>query len=188
MKVNNILERAEKYRLLGRFDKKSAIVFVNDGLHEIVKKQNLQIKEEYEADLTDPIVLTGKIIRFESAKSDLDELDYRFRLMNDGSFILYKKDHQDGEFKEITAEDNIGSHKVTFRYIGYNHVTTVDSDITIPIEYESALMFYVRSRMLEEYDELEKAQYFFQQFLKELMMKGTSKERIISRPSEYSLM
>jgi hypothetical protein len=185
MKVNNVLERAEKYRLLGRFDKKSALVFVNDGLHEIVKRQNLQLKEVYEADLTDPIVLTGKIIKFESARTDLDDHTYRFRLMNDGSFLLYKRDN--GKFREIEAADEVGSHKVTFRFVGYNAVSSVQDEISIPIEYETALMFYVRSKMLEEYDELEKAQYFFQQFLKELMMKGTSKKDIISIPSEYSL-
>jgi hypothetical protein len=187
MKVNNILERAEKYRTLGRFDKKSAIVFVNDAIHQIVKRQNLQMKEVYEDDLTTPVVLTAKIIKFESAESDLDDEKYRFRLMNDGSFVLHKLDENESKFKEIKASDNIGVHSITFRFVGFTSVATVEDDINIPIEYETALVNYVRSKMLEEYDELEKSQYFFQQFLKELSMKGTSKRQVVSKPSEYSL-
>jgi predicted transcriptional regulator len=189
MIANNIIERAEKYRILGRFDKKSGINFINDALHEVVKRQSIEITEQYTGDLADPVVLTANIIELKTIETDLDEKKYRFRLMNNGSLALYKFNEENGEWEKVVADDNVGEKTVTFEIIGFNPVSDLSVDITtIPKEYETAMVFYVRSRMLEEYDELEKSQYFYQQFLRELRSKSTSKRNIVSKPSEYSLL
>lgn len=188
MKVNNIIERAEKYRMLGRFDKTSAMSFINDALYDISKMHSIKRNEIFFQYSGMPIELEGKIIKVESIElKDFDEKDFMAEVLQDNKIILYKRDSDDN-FKKMTFEDHVKIPEIDIKYVGFLEVIKTTEEIDFPSEFETAIVYFIRSKMLEEIGEIEQSQYFMGQYSRELIMKSAPKIDVISKPSKYSLL
>lgn len=188
MKANNLLERAEKFRGLGRFDKKSGIAFMNDALYEIAQRQSLKVEEVFYGFVGLPITLQGKIIKVEGLQlKGVENRDFDAKVEQDNSIVLFRKDST-GVFKKITLDDNIQIESITIRYVGFKIVKKPEDTVVFPSEFESSLVYFIRSKMLEETGDMETSEYFYKQFQKELIMKTAPKVYVIAEPSKYSLL
>ena len=190
MQVRKVIERAEKQRSLGRFDEKSALSFLNDAIFEISKRQSLKIKETYYGYYGAPIRMKGVVIKHESIEILNPSRDYKHRVMPDGTVLLYIKPEEleYDSWREVDIEDGFEEDEIVFRYTGYKPVSKYDENINVPEEFETALVYYLRSKMFEERDELEMSQYFSNQFKLELLSKAHPKRDVVSKPSEFSLL
>lgn len=189
MKTIKIIERAEKYRLLGRFDRTSAISFINDCLYDLAMNQAIKREEIFYGFTGLPIQLNGKIIKVESVDindSSVKKEDFSVRVMQDNKIIMYKRNNN-GDFERISYTDNVEIKEIIVIYTGYREVKKIDDTIEFPSEFESAIVYYVRAKMLEEIGEIEQSQYFMNQFTREMIMKSAPKVNVVSKPSEYSL-
>lgn len=188
MKVTNVIERAEKYRLLGRFDKISGIAFINDALYDICMMQSIKREEIFYGYTGLPFKLMGEVIKVESVDLEVDEpKQFNVRIMQNNEIILYKLNHE-GKFVQMTFEDHVKIPRITVVYTGFIRVIKPDQNIDFPAIFETAIVYFVRSKMLEEVGEVEQAQYFENQYMKQLIMKSSPKTEVISKPSPYSLM
>jgi len=188
MQVNKVIERAEKFRTLSRFDKKSAIDYINDGLYEISKRQSIKLEESFYSFQVNPIRLANQIVKVESIDFGTDELNkqYSARVMQDNEVWIYRKE-QNNKFVKISFDNEKVIDKIDFVYTGYRKITGSDQVIPFPPEFETSLVYFLRSKMLEEIAEFEASQYFETKFYQELRMKAAPKVDVVSQPSEYSL-
>ena len=187
MQVNKVIERAEKHRFLGRFDKTSAISFINDAIYEILQRQSVYINYTFEDFTGGDLTYPGIMIRFNSITLDPEPEEDRYRVdvKNHGVMSLHKKD--EGEWVKI-EQNSIDPVDVIAELIAFIPVTITDTEFYLPIEYETAVVYYIRHKMLEEIGELEQSQYYFNQYSREIIMKASPKRTIISKPSEFSLL
>lgn len=188
MKVNKIIERAEKFRLLGRFDEKSAISFVNDAIFDVVQRQSIEISHTVNDYTNGEIELPGSVVKVQSVHLDVDpeSLDRFFAdSTQSGNVKLYII--RDGIREEIKESHNV-QFNVSINYIGCIPVETRDDDIELPPHYESSLVYFVRAKMLEETGMMEESQYFMSQFASDMIRKSSANRDIVSIPSKYSLL
>jgi len=185
--AEKILQRAEKHRNLGRFDKTSAISFLNDALYEVSKRQSLKIRETYNNFTENPIKLNDNVIKIDSVKINNNETErFRARVMPNGEVLLYIRNN--GDFREIKPSDNISIDKIDFEYTGYKQIESSSDEIDIPNKFETAVVYFVRSKMFEEIGELEFSNYFLSQYMREISMKSNPTIDVTSKPSKYSLL
>lgn len=190
MLVSKVIERAEKFRLLGRFDKKSAIDYINDAMYEISKRQSLKIEEDFYSFQVNPIRLANKLIKLDSVDFGTTELNlkYAVRVMQNNELWVYKKDEEDGNFDKISFDNENVIERINLIYIGHRVVTSADQNVDFPSEMETAIVYFLRSKMLEEIGEIEISQYFNNQFDREIIRKSSPKVDVVSKPSEFSLL
>lgn len=189
MLVKKIIERAEKYKSLGRFDKRSAVAFLNDALYEITKRQSITISEIFYGYFGQRFKTNGLLIKFVSAGSESDT-NSKLKIMNDGSMnFFFKNEH--GDLIEHNTDNYPEIDEIKIEYIGYKKVSDdfKETDkIDFPSEYETALVYFIRAKMLEESAQFEEGNYFLQQFSREIQMKASPRRDIVTQPSEYSLL
>lgn len=188
MEVMKIIERAEKQTSLGRFDKKSAISYINDALYKIVSRNSLKLKESRYVFLHEKITLNGIVIKVNSVEFEDDRLNsmFGFRVNPDGTISTMKK--VKGKLEPLDYNDPIVEEKFNIVYIGYIPVKEEDDKINMPDQYESSIVNYLKHKIFEEQDEFDKSQFFEQQFRKELIDVAHSKQSVIVKPSKYSLL
>ncbi len=189
MEVLRLIERVEKNRHIGRVDKTSAIAFINDALFEVSKRQALFVTENIPEFTESPIQLNGVLIKLQSVK--FAKGDFRLQLSPNGVInVLIKKDEYGREWKIIEASDDINV-SVDVTYIGYMPVRNLDgenSTIDVPEYLQTAIVYYVLSKMFEERGDYEQSAYFMQQYSREFMMKPSPRRDAVGQPSEYSLL
>lgn len=189
MNLHNLIEKAEKYRNLGRFDKKSAVSYINDAMYEIAKRQSIQIKETFYGYFGERFKPKAVMIKFHSAKIEPSNNEISIRIFNDGSMNIYML--RDGYWVEATNEDYPDLEEITLEFIGYNKAPLDFNENTVlkfPNEFETSIVYYLRAKMLEEHGQLEETGYFMNQYRNELISKVTFKRDVVSKPSEYSLI
>lgn len=189
MKINKVIERAEKYRTLGRFDKNSAIDYINDALYEITKRQSFKIDEIIYRFRVNPVKLTKKLIKLESVDFGSEENNekYSLRINQNNDIWVFKKD-KNNQFKKIGINNKTEIAEINVIYTGYKEVSESDETIDFPSEFETAIVYFLRSKMLEETGEIEQSQYFYQAYEREVLRKSSPKVDVVSQPSEYSLL
>ena len=185
-----VIERAEKYSHLMRFDRNSAVSYMNDAMYEIAMRSSFEIEQEV-TDYTGGVIqANNELIRLVSITIEgSDDYDSSFGARSDhkGRISITR----DG----VPLEDNgiVIFSKVGIKYIGYPKIDDVedvedDTEIDFPEKYETAIAFYIRSKMLEEMDSIEKSLYFHSKYLEEMRLKVSPPNIIIPEPSKYSLL
>lgn len=189
MEVLKLIERIEKNKQVGRFDKKSAIAFINDALFEISKRQALFVTEEIPEFKESPIELKGVVIKLQ--KVSFSKGDFRLQISPNGIIhILIKKDEFGREWEPLKESHGIETN-VSVTYIGYLPVRDFegeDSTITVPEYLETSIVYYVLAKMFEERGDYEQSRYFLEQYNREFIMKPSPRREAVSQPSEYSLL
>lgn len=185
MEATKIIERAEKFRLLGRFDRRSAISFLNDGLYEITSRQGLTINETFYGFTGKPFFPKNVVVRIDSIEVEKPH-EYQYRVSNDGSISMYMLDN--GQYRKIEIDDEVEIDEIKISYVGYKKIEEIGDDVEVPDYYETALVYFLRSKMLEEYGEVESSQYFLQQYMREMVTKTEPRHLVVAEPSKYSLM
>lgn len=191
MKANEIIETAEKYRLLGRFDRTSAIGYLNDAIFDIVHRQGLS--KEYTVsnyngsriEIPTDVVIEITGVYIEKA-SEYDNVKY---LINpDCTIDIYHVVDIEKGYQIATQASYPELTDIKIDYLGYTAVTLLDDDVPLSVKYKTALMYYVRSKMLEESDNFEKSTFFEQKYLTELLKRIQPYKEPITRPGDYSLL
>lgn len=189
MLVRKIIERAEKYRGLGRFDKRSAVSFLNDALYEITKRQSITVLESFYSYVGERFKPEGILIKFISASSE-EKTESKLKIMNDGSMNFFYQ-NENKEWIEHDFDNYPELEEIKLEYVGFIPVKddfSETDEISFSSEFETSLVYFVRSKMLEESSQFEESNYFLQQFNREFISKSAPKRDIISKPSEFSLL
>lgn len=189
MEVLKLIERIEKNKQVGRFDKKSSLVFINDALFEISKRQGLFVTEEIENFTESPISLKGIVIKLQGVK--FSSGDFRIQIYPNGVIHVLKRKDEDGFKWEYVKESHGINVNVSVTYTGYIPVRNFegeDSEITVPEYLQTSIVYYVLSKMFEESGNYEQSRYFADQYNREFLVKPSPRREVVSKPSEYSLL
>lgn len=191
MKALEIIESAEKYRTLGRFDRKSAIDFLNDSIFDIVNRQGIyKIYELVNYDGNQIQIPNDRIIRIDIVSiekaNNFDSV--RYRINPNHTIDIYFREDGETEFKKAEPSSYPSLTKLEIQYIGFTPVEDQDSDLPISDSYKQCLVYYVRSKMLEESDQIEKAAYFEGKYMQEIHKRIVPYKVPISQPNGFSLL
>jgi len=198
MTLENLIQQVEKDRTLRNSDKISIIRFANDGIRQINEKSSFE-KEEIVEEFDDEFVqIDYEIIRLNkiyiTTLNDVIDTqktsEYRFSISQDGKIYVYIYDFQYNTFIRTKDLTSLNSYKMVINFVGFKrtNIQAIQSVIDIGENFETALTYYIRSKMHIDNGDFETGNYYKSLYISELRSSSSNITPIKSEPSEYSLL